>query len=358
MSGKLIGWAMKQVTGSPVTKLVLVKLADNANENGFCCASLELIVKHTELSDRAVRKHLYDLEDRGLVTIERRKVDGVQLRNLYHLNISDDDLEVPRAKVWHDVPADDLNEVPQGRARRANRVLHDVPAKKDNPQEEPLTQPSSDAQLRVTGEGDASPVSEEQRPPHRTSRKYSDAFERFWTEVRKWPEFTTIWAKTEAWRVWRELEQAGGLLKPGDMVAAAREYGRERARLNAEAKAERKTPQHTKHPANWLRERKFQGVHEALEDAAADASPPALLTISDPDVGVLRGIGIGDADIAAYFGDGAFLRSSPDAPPHAFQTTMVTKQRTIEGRWAERIARAFGVMRLDITLSVKQERAA
>src|SRR4051794_7952882 len=76
MSGKLIGWAMQQATGSSVTKLVLVKLADNANESGFCCASLELIVKHTELSERAVREHLYRLERLQLVKVERRKVDG------------------------------------------------------------------------------------------------------------------------------------------------------------------------------------------------------------------------------------------------------------------------------------------
>ena len=39
MSGKVVGWAMEQITGSPTAKLVLIKLADNANEHGICWPS-------------------------------------------------------------------------------------------------------------------------------------------------------------------------------------------------------------------------------------------------------------------------------------------------------------------------------
>lgn len=90
MSGKCIGWAMKQMTGSPVTKLVLLKLADNANEDGECWPSIKLMVAHTELSERTVREHLQKLEDLKLIRIDRRKQNGVNLRNTYFLNVEQD----------------------------------------------------------------------------------------------------------------------------------------------------------------------------------------------------------------------------------------------------------------------------
>lgn len=67
MSGKVVSWAMEQVTGSPAAKLVLVKLADNANEQGFCWPSIDLIIAHTELGQSTVYKHLATLEEMGLI---------------------------------------------------------------------------------------------------------------------------------------------------------------------------------------------------------------------------------------------------------------------------------------------------
>ena len=72
MSGRVVGWAMEHTTGSPAAKLVLVKLADNANEDGFCWPSVALIVRHTELAQSTVYKHLTDLEARGLLEVVPR----------------------------------------------------------------------------------------------------------------------------------------------------------------------------------------------------------------------------------------------------------------------------------------------
>ncbi|HEY8947393.1 MAG TPA: helix-turn-helix domain-containing protein [Rhizomicrobium sp.] len=67
MSGKVVGWAFEQNTGSQAAKLVLVKLADNAGEEGFCWPSVPTIVEHTELSQSAVYKHLATLEGLRLI---------------------------------------------------------------------------------------------------------------------------------------------------------------------------------------------------------------------------------------------------------------------------------------------------
>lgn len=86
MSGEVVGWAMKQITGSPVSKLVLVKLADNSNEEGVCWPSVGLLVKHTELSERAVREHLRILELKGFIRVIPRKTDADRNRsNVYRM---------------------------------------------------------------------------------------------------------------------------------------------------------------------------------------------------------------------------------------------------------------------------------
>lgn len=89
MSGKVVGWAFEQSCRSPVAKLILVKLADNANEEGYCWPSVALIVKHTGLSERAVRANLGSLEEDGLIRIETRMTaHRGQISNAYQLAVS------------------------------------------------------------------------------------------------------------------------------------------------------------------------------------------------------------------------------------------------------------------------------
>jgi biotin operon repressor len=45
-------------TGNPIRKLVLIKLADNANDNGECWPSYQHIADHCECSRSAVREHI------------------------------------------------------------------------------------------------------------------------------------------------------------------------------------------------------------------------------------------------------------------------------------------------------------
>src|SRR3954467_775892 len=104
MSGKVVGWAMEQTCGSSTTKLVLVKLADNANEEGFCFPSIDLIVRHTELSERAVRAHLKRLEELGLIRVERRMEDNVHFRNRYFLNIPRAEARVGKGGIARRAP--------------------------------------------------------------------------------------------------------------------------------------------------------------------------------------------------------------------------------------------------------------
>jgi DNA-binding transcriptional ArsR family regulator len=85
MSIRAIAWALQVRTGSPTTKLVLIKLADNANDDGVCWPSMSHIARHTELSRSTVVRHIAALEAAGLVIVTRRSQDGVQLPSHYKL---------------------------------------------------------------------------------------------------------------------------------------------------------------------------------------------------------------------------------------------------------------------------------
>ena len=87
MSISAINWAFHQKTGSPASKLVLIKLADNANDEGRCYPSLTYISKHCEMHRSTVIRHISALSERGFVDIEHRSVEGSKIPNVYHLKM-------------------------------------------------------------------------------------------------------------------------------------------------------------------------------------------------------------------------------------------------------------------------------
>lgn len=77
--------------GNPLRKLVLIKLADNANDKGECWPSYQHIAEHCECSKSAVRTHIEALIDMGLLVKENRL--GINngkgnTSNIYYLDLS------------------------------------------------------------------------------------------------------------------------------------------------------------------------------------------------------------------------------------------------------------------------------
>ncbi|MFT0214068.1 helix-turn-helix domain-containing protein [Pseudomonas sp. F1_0610] len=79
--------AMQAKVGNPLRKLVLIKLADNANEKGECFPSYKHISDQCEISHSTVRKHIKDLELMGFLTIENRRGVLGNSSNIYRLTI-------------------------------------------------------------------------------------------------------------------------------------------------------------------------------------------------------------------------------------------------------------------------------
>ncbi|HIB9044522.1 TPA: helix-turn-helix domain-containing protein [Citrobacter braakii] len=68
----LMAQAMSIKVGNPLRKLVLIKLADNANDKGECWPSYQHIADHCECSKTAVRDHVNALIDMGFLSKENR----------------------------------------------------------------------------------------------------------------------------------------------------------------------------------------------------------------------------------------------------------------------------------------------
>ncbi len=65
--------AMKCKVGNPLRKLVLIKLADNSNDQGECWPSYQYIADQCEISKRSVISHIGALINSGLLKKEIRK---------------------------------------------------------------------------------------------------------------------------------------------------------------------------------------------------------------------------------------------------------------------------------------------
>lgn len=88
MSLMMMTEAFKVKVGNPARKLVLVKLADNANDQGECWPSYGHIAKECEMGKSTVRAHIKALQDAGFLTIKNRRNGELNQSNLYQLTLS------------------------------------------------------------------------------------------------------------------------------------------------------------------------------------------------------------------------------------------------------------------------------
>ncbi|CAI1502385.1 Uncharacterised protein [Serratia grimesii] len=72
MSMNLMAQAMSIKVGNPLRKLVLIKMADNANDKGECWPSYQHIADHCECSKSAVKAHITALIKMGLLSKKNR----------------------------------------------------------------------------------------------------------------------------------------------------------------------------------------------------------------------------------------------------------------------------------------------
>lgn len=79
--------AMNIKLGNPLRKLVLLKLADNANDNGECFPSYQHIADQCEISKRSAMNHINDLIKMGFISKKARFNKDGSSSNLYVLHL-------------------------------------------------------------------------------------------------------------------------------------------------------------------------------------------------------------------------------------------------------------------------------
>lgn len=109
MSFKLMVEAFETKIGNPARKLVLLKLADQANDNGLCWPSYATIAAACEVDRRTVIRHIKQLEKDGFLRVEKtyNKEAGKNFSNRYHLTIANGDKKSLVSEDHH--PSDKLS---------------------------------------------------------------------------------------------------------------------------------------------------------------------------------------------------------------------------------------------------------
>lgn len=85
-----VSWALKRVHGvDPAAKLILISLANYADEDGECWPSIATLCTETGLSEATVKRHCRQLRDAGAFTQEQRVTPGGRTKsNLFTLDLS------------------------------------------------------------------------------------------------------------------------------------------------------------------------------------------------------------------------------------------------------------------------------
>jgi hypothetical protein len=76
MSWQALNWAAEQNTGSPHSKLLLLLLANRADENGICWPLQISLADQAEQSDDTVQRHLKSMEGRFIARARTKRTKG------------------------------------------------------------------------------------------------------------------------------------------------------------------------------------------------------------------------------------------------------------------------------------------
>ncbi|CNK74747.1 Uncharacterised protein [Yersinia mollaretii] len=179
MSMDLMVKAFKVPVGNPLRKLILVKLADNANDQGECWPSYGNIANLCECSKSAVKSHITALIEMGIVKKENRL--GVNngkgnTSNVYYLNISN---EIP-------VPPKSIAPVPS----ESTRISHSF---------EPVIESVIEPNNTLAPSGDDAPAK-------RIKNDYSAEFETAWAN---YPKREGSNSKPAAFKCWNARIKEG-----------------------------------------------------------------------------------------------------------------------------------------------------
>lgn len=237
MSVQAITWAYQQKTSSPLGKFLLVTVANYANERFEAWPSKSRLANDMCCSESAVCNHLRRLQEEGLVDVQPRWIDGVQIPSKIIL------LTSPEARgVVHHVEGGSSCEGGGG-PPRGGGVVHHVD-----------TEPSLEPSIEPT------PAAREPRKAKKSQPVDDGSFDPFWDA------YPRKVAKADAAKAWAKL-------KAEDRAAAMAAIPAFIAKLRREKTEEK----FIKYPASWLNGRRFEDFASAPPKTVDPKKGPDLL---------------------------------------------------------------------------------
>ena len=89
MSVEALSWAFQQDVTPAAKKLVLIALANRADEDGFCYPGYKRLSSQCSMARSTVILHVKALEEQGLITIySQTRENGSDTSNLYKLSLN------------------------------------------------------------------------------------------------------------------------------------------------------------------------------------------------------------------------------------------------------------------------------
>lgn len=215
MSMELMVKAFKLKVGNPLRKLVLIKLADNANDKGECWPSYQHIADQCEIGRSTVKSHVRALEAMGMLTREFRKKGELNQSNLFQLNLDNpvplpvsgsgagDDLGQDMPQVGQELTGGGAGADLGGGAGAAPRISNSF-----EPVKEPVIEPKYIGTSAKAAE-----------PSRNAKQDYSSEFEGAW---QAYPKRAGANNKSAAWKAWCARVKAG--VASETMVAGVQRY--------------------------------------------------------------------------------------------------------------------------------------
>lgn len=238
MSLNAIIWALEQApVDDPTTALVLIALADNANQDGTgSWPPLQTIAHRARCSVRTAQRHLRILEDARIIRQGNQDLVAGYPANrrpvVYDLNLAaarGDNLSPQAARGDTGGQSGVTPVVVRGDTVDHNTVLEPNPKQSIE---------HSPALFAVPSQPMTEPVE-------------SDGFEEFWDA------YPRKIAKGDARKAWKSARKDG---PAADIIAGAKRYAADPTR----------TPQYTAYPATWLRATRWQ------DDGPVGAQSPTM----------------------------------------------------------------------------------
>jgi len=255
-------------------KLVLLRLADSADDDGYCWPSHRLIALDVGIKDRALRYVLRDLEALGHLTIEaRQRQNGAQSSNGYRLALEAQSVATP--------PGNQLPPPP------GNQLPPEDPVRKNPPGEEdpPVAVPKTAHRHPPSGGGQAASAPSEPQaagnltfdasfgpgkagtesgatpnsggPPPGKHERNSNGFESFWEA------YPRKVGKGQARKAWLKLRPDREL--QGVILAAVRAQSVAGAQLER-GKSSSDGRSVVPHPSTWLNGQRWEDEVEGVID--------------------------------------------------------------------------------------------